>query len=72
MSKVRMHMKLVLFALIVMTSAPIAFAQEAPLQVFDDYVNKALKEWYVPGIAVAIIKYDKIVFAKVYGVRKIC
>ena len=48
-----------------------AIAQDAPLRGFDDYVNKALKDWDVPGVAIAVIKDDKIVFAKGYGVREI-
>jgi CubicO group peptidase (beta-lactamase class C family) len=48
-----------------------AVAQDAPLQGFDDYVNKAIKDWDVPGVAIAVIKDDKIVFAKGYGVREI-
>ncbi len=30
-----------------------AQAQDAPLQGFDDYVNKAIKDWEVPGVAIA-------------------
>ena len=41
-----------------------AIAQDAPLRGFDDYVNKALEDWGVPGVAIAVIKDDKIVFAK--------
>lgn len=48
-----------------------AFAQEAPLQGFDEYVNKALKDWEVPGVGIAIVKGDKVVLAKGYGVRKL-
>ena len=51
--------------------APCAFAQEASLQGFDEYVNKALKDWEVPGVGIAIVKNDKIVLSKGYGVRKI-
>ncbi|MGH9753244.1 MAG: serine hydrolase [Blastocatellia bacterium] len=51
--------------------APCAFAQEAPLQGFEEYVNKALKDWEVPGVGVAIVKGDKVVLAKGYGVRKL-
>ncbi|MGH9847140.1 MAG: DUF3471 domain-containing protein [Blastocatellia bacterium] len=42
-------------------------AQDAPLQGFNDYVNKARAEWEAPGLAIAIVKDDKIVFAKGYG-----
>lgn len=46
-------------------------AQNAPLQGFDDYVNKAIKDWEVPGVAIAVVKDDKVVFAKGYGVREL-
>jgi CubicO group peptidase (beta-lactamase class C family) len=48
-----------------------ALAQEAPLMEFDEYVNKALKEWGVPGVAIAVVKNDKVVLARGYGVRKL-
>ncbi|HEX4901133.1 MAG TPA: serine hydrolase, partial [Pyrinomonadaceae bacterium] len=48
-----------------------AYGQDAPLSGFDDYVNKALREWEVPGLAIAIVKDDRIVMAKGYGVRKL-
>jgi CubicO group peptidase (beta-lactamase class C family) len=51
--------------------APRAFGQEAPLQGFDEYVNKTLKDWDVPGAGIAIVKDDKVVLAKGYGVRKL-
>ncbi len=57
--------------LILFISSVLAFGQDAPLQGFDDYVNKAIKDWDVPGVAIAVIKDDKIVFAKGYGVREI-
>lgn len=46
-------------------------AQEAPLAGFDDYVVRAMRDWKVPGLAVAVVKDDRIVFAKGYGVRRI-
>jgi len=52
-------------------SAHFAAAQEAPLEGFDDYVKKALAEWQVPGVAIAIIKDDRIVLARGYGVREL-
>ncbi len=44
-------------------------AQEPPLNGFDDYVNKSLRDWEVPGLAIAIVKDDRIVLAN--GVRKL-
>lgn len=44
-------------------------AQRAPnLAAFDKYVAQAAKVWHVPGMAVAIVKDDSLVFAKGYGV----
>ncbi|MEO7043327.1 MAG: serine hydrolase [Gemmatimonadaceae bacterium] len=44
-------------------------AQRAPnLADFDQYVAHAAKDWHVPGMAVAIVKDDSLVFAKGYGV----
>jgi CubicO group peptidase (beta-lactamase class C family) len=45
--------------------------QIAPEPDFDQYVEKAMKEWEVPGLAIAVVKDDRIVFAKGYGVREI-
>ncbi len=46
-------------------------AQPASLRGFDAYVNRALREWGCPGLAIAIVKNDSIVFAKGYGLRQI-
>ena len=42
---------------------------EEKLRQIDAYAQKAGKDWNVPGFAVAIVKDDKVVFAKGYGVR---
>jgi CubicO group peptidase (beta-lactamase class C family) len=60
----------VIIVLLVLALGGPAYAQEAPSKDFDDYVNKALKDWDVPGLAIAIVKNDQIVFARGYGVRK--
>ena len=41
------------------------------LRDFDAYAAKAMKDWKVPGMAIAIVRNDSIVFAKGYGVRKL-
>lgn len=40
-----------------------------PLKGLDDFVAKAMKEFEVPGLAVAVVKDDKVILAKGYGVR---
>ena len=56
---------------ILICAGQFAHAQEAPGKEFDEYVNKALKQWQVPGVSIAIVKNDQIVFARGYGVRKL-
>ena len=36
---------------------------------FDQYMEKALKDWNTPGACVGIVVKDKLVFAKGYGYR---
>jgi CubicO group peptidase (beta-lactamase class C family) len=43
----------------------------APMAALDGYVAKAVQEWRVPGLAVAVVHGDTVVFAKGYGVRHI-
>ncbi len=38
---------------------------------FDDYAARVLREFHVPGIAVAIVKDGKVLLAKGYGVRRL-
>ena len=43
---------------------------EARLKEIDEYALKVGKDWPAPGFAVGIVKDDKLVFAKGYGVRE--
>ena len=36
----------------------------------DNYVEKALTEWQIPGIAVCIVKNGKVVIMKGYGIKE--
>lgn len=56
------------FALLLFVSA--CFAQTTPTDL-DAYVERARQTFDVPGIAVAIVKDGKLVFAKGYGVKKL-
>ena len=38
---------------------------------FDRYVAQAAHDWHVPGLAIAVVKDDSLVFAKGYGVIEI-
>lgn len=44
-------------------------AQQSPdLAALDRYVAAAARDWHVPGLAIAVVKNDSLVFAKGYGV----
>lgn len=64
-----MKFRFVTLFFLLLLSFPVAPAQQAPGADFDEYVNKAMKDWGVPGVAIAIVKDDKVVFAKGFGVR---
>jgi CubicO group peptidase (beta-lactamase class C family) len=38
---------------------------------FDQYAEKGMKEWNIPGMAVAIVQGDKIIYSKGFGVKKL-
>ncbi len=40
-----------------------------PLAGFDAYVERARRDWGVPGLAVGVVRNDSVVFLKGYGVR---
>ena len=69
--KLRSILSLIILSVILSAGSKATFAQQAPFPGFDDYVNKAIKDWEVPGMAIAVVKDDKIVFAKGYGLREI-
>ena len=63
-------MKRTVFVLLVFAFSTHLFAAQNLPAGSDEYAAKALKDWGIPGMAIAIVKDDKIVFSKGYGVRK--
>lgn len=56
--------------------APSARAQQKvsarpDLTPLDGYVERVMKEWKVPGVAIAVVRNDSVILAKGYGVRAI-
>ncbi|HSL72380.1 MAG TPA: serine hydrolase [Longimicrobiales bacterium] len=48
-----------------------AASQNAPLTGLDAYIGKAIKDWEVPGLSLAIVHRDSVVHAKGYGVKEL-
>ncbi|TSA56425.1 MAG: serine hydrolase [Planctomycetaceae bacterium] len=46
-------------------------AQVYGIPELDAYIKKTMKQWKVPGLAVALVKGDTVVYIKGYGVREI-
>jgi len=47
-----------------------AIAKKA-LQGFDDFVAKAISDWNIPGLAMAIVSGDEVIFKKGFGYRDV-
>jgi len=62
---------LILFVLFVFPAFVFAQSLDEKLKEIDVYAEKVRTDWNVPGFAIAIVKDDKIVFAKGYGVREL-
>jgi len=43
----------------------------APLRGFDAYVTDAVRHWAIPGLAIAVVKDDSVVYAQGFGVRRL-
>jgi len=58
---------LLLFAAVVMGQGKPHTVQGEDV-VFDQYIHEALSLWKTPGLSVVVVKDDKVVFRKAYGV----
>lgn len=43
----------------------------SPLDGFDAYVAKGMREWRVPGVAIGVVRNDSVVLSRGYGVRTV-
>src|SRR3984885_7075618 len=70
-----MHRNFLKFFAIILVLSYVSVGQTASfdnkLKEIDAYAQKAMDDWHAPGMAIAVVKDDKVVFAKGYGVRDI-
>ncbi len=66
-------LRLMISMFVLLLSSTFALAQMTPpnLNGFDGFVAQVMKDWKVPGIAVAIVKDGKVVYAQGYGYRDV-
>jgi CubicO group peptidase (beta-lactamase class C family) len=68
------NMKRRLFYFFILLYSVRSQAQEVPSFIkdsLDTYIRSGMKDWQIPGLAVAIVKDGHVVFMKGYGVRNI-
>lgn len=66
--------KFISILLFIIVSNLILFAQETPSFItdsLDNYVNRGLANWQIPGAAVLVVKDGEIIVAKGYGVKEL-
>ncbi|CAN5654744.1 serine hydrolase [soil metagenome] len=42
-----------------------------PLLGLDGYIEQAMRDWEVPGLAIAVVRNDSVIFSRGYGVRQL-
>src|SRR4030095_8413155 len=51
---------------------PLAAQRPAgPLAGLDGYITQAMKDWNVPGLSIAVLKGDSVVYQKGFGVKEL-
>jgi len=72
--KTRQRVLIALLWLTVVSPFTSGFARprrQEVVQDLDAYIARAMREWEVPGLALAIVKDDTVVLAKGYGVKRL-
>ncbi len=57
--------------LVLLLCLPLPARADEPLAGLDEYVEGVLKEWHVPGLALAVVKDGKVLLVKGYGQRDV-
>jgi CubicO group peptidase (beta-lactamase class C family) len=57
-----------LLAATLMAALPAVAAAQAPFPGLDQYVTQAMRTWKVPGLSIAIVRNDSVLYTKGFGV----
>src|SRR5690554_8154190 len=66
----RTRLLLLHFVLVALLPSTVV-AQAAPLEGLDSYIERAMRDWNVPGFAIAVVRNDSIIHARGFGVRQL-
>jgi CubicO group peptidase (beta-lactamase class C family) len=64
-------MKRLITSLFFLAAIPAAAQPSFIKDSLDEYINRGMKDWQIPGLSIVIVKDGKIVFMKGYGVKDI-
>jgi CubicO group peptidase (beta-lactamase class C family) len=59
------------FSILASTAHAQTRSVDAAVREFDAYAAKAMREWGVPGLAIAVVRNDSVLLARGYGVRQL-
>jgi CubicO group peptidase (beta-lactamase class C family) len=63
------RLALLVAVLLLLPPPPDLRAQGPPLAGLDQYIERAMRDWEVPGLALAVVRGDSVILARGYGVR---
>jgi CubicO group peptidase (beta-lactamase class C family) len=52
-----------------MTQTSEASAAQRPWQAFEEYIRATMQDWQLPGLAIAIVEDDEVIFSRGFGKR---
>lgn len=68
-------MKKACWLLVLLLTSSVLFAQtidwKKKLPIVNQYIDSLMKDWNIPGLAIAIVQGDKLVYAKGFGYRNL-
>jgi CubicO group peptidase (beta-lactamase class C family) len=71
MMPARQALRCLILLSLILLQAPGAGAQANPLAGLDEWIEAERVRWGIPGMAVAVVKDDSIVYARGFGVRRL-
>lgn len=63
------HTKIFLLFLFILSNLGL-FSQTLPFPEIENYIEKGMVQWKIPGLSLAIVKEGKLVYAKGFGVKE--
>ena len=60
-----------LAGVVAMAARPALAQQKGPFAGLDAYVEPAMRTWKVPGLGLAVVRNDSVIYTKGYGMRDV-